>query len=842
MNRLSAALALRKLGWNTVAAPPRGKSPMGSWKRWQTEIIPEREIRAMFAQGEPNLFVVTGSVSRLAVLDCDDEKAMEWWRERLGDVLDRTTQVPTSRGRHYYFRLKPGQVVPSRKSTNVEETGEWDLQAEGKGVIVPPSVHESGRRYAWAEGRGPDALQNAPEELFTAKGSDSVEPEAPRSLLSHLLANPPEGDGSGRNVWLSKVAGHYAKHIPHRDAYETLVRQAADQLDPPLPEPEVKKLLPSIWNAEQAKKGKQAEDITDEDGWRQNLANAAEETGWLVSGGNRILVQTKRKDGQGNVELGLATWMDADVRVLGVIDTDDQRVYEVELRRSTGDRREAALPARTVADPRALAAWLADRGISIGPPDDIWPTKMPTPTRLVRYLEAQGAPALVAVPALGWHDESQSFITHEGIIRAEGHTDYENVRPHPDLRNWAPYRYGHGDPEEARGILREVLQFHHEEVAAVFGAWWAACLIKPQILDVVSQFPFMALEAASESGKTTGYFSLMLQLSGNRGGQSNPTRAALRDYLSAHRSGIVWVDDLDDLEAHGELLRNVTVGGSLIKKGEGNREQVVAQMRAALVVSGEGLGLDHQKALMDRAVMLEVQSPTKRTGKNGRPQWDDILDLKERHPDLTVFAGTIVQLALTEAWRVRELKELRLGTGRFADKIAVVRLGARVLHAIAGKGTEWVVEKADAWATGVRDPGAENVLTLSLLPKALNRTGWKKKPDGPMEKTAATPAFVDEEDIVWFSPQLLADWWEREPPYRRVSQRVESVNALTQQARALGLGGKAGVDRKVVRFTTGGRHTYWRCSRELSALLLKRSRGEDPDDYREGDDGQLTTD
>lgn len=843
MNRVSAALALRKLGWNTVAAPHKGKSPMGAWRRWQAEIIPEREIRSMFSQGEPNLFVITGSVSRLAVLDCDDEAAVVWWREQLGDALDKTTAARSGRedaeGYHFYFRLKPGQVERSRASEG-GPSGKWSLQAEGKGVVAPPSVHESGREYAWVDGRGPGALQNAPAELFTAGVAVSKEDDAPpRSLLSHLLKNPPpEG---GRNNWLAKVAGHYAKHIPHQDAYETLVREASDKLDPPLPESEVAKLLPSIWEAEKAKRGHAAEPVEGDEAWREPLLQPREETGWLVSGGTRILIQTKKKDNDGHAELGLATWMDADIRVLGVIDTDDQRVYEAVIRKPAGDTHEATLPARTVADPRALGVWLANRGVSIGPPDNLWPTKMPHTVRLTRYLEAQGAPALVAVPALGWHDESQSFITHEGIVRAEGPGPFENVRPHPDLRNWAPYRYGYGDADEARGVLREVLQFHDETVAAVFGAWWAACLLKPQILDIVSQFPFMALEAASESGKTTGYFSLMLQLSGNRGGQSNPTRAALRDYLSAHRSGIVWVDDLDDLEAHGELLRNVTVGGSLIKKGEGNHEQVVAKMRASLVVSGEGLGLEHQKALMDRAVMLEVGSPTQRIGKHGAPQWDDILDLKDRHPDLTVFAGTLVQLALAEAWRTRELKQLRLGTGRFADKIAIVRLGARILDAMVGGGAEWVVKRADGWATGVKDPGAENVLTLNLLPKALSRTGWKRRPEGPNQqlKQVATPAFVDEDEQVWFSPDLLADWWEREPPFKRVSQRVETAQALSQQARALGLGGRKGEDRKVFRYVTmDGRHTYWRCSRELSALLLKRSRGEDPDDHGEDENGQ----
>lgn len=351
----------------------------------------------------------------------------------------------------------------------------------------------------------------------------------------------------------------------------------------------------------------------------------------------------------------------------------------------------------------------------------------------------------------------------------------------------------------------------------------------------------MALEAASESGKTTGFFSLMLQLSGNNGGHSNPTRAALRDYLTGHRSGIVWMDDLDSLEQHGELLRNVTVGGSLVKKGEGNHRQVVAQLRGALVVSGESLGLMGQKALLDRAVLLEVPSPTDRRSRHdpSRPQWDDVLDLRARHPDLTEFAGEVVQRALGLEAVVGEFKKLRPGTGRFADKLAVVRVGARVLEAMLPGDGSWVVEQTDLWCERAEDVGSENALTLRLLPLALARTGWRPKPEGPQpdRRMVTTPAFVEstpEGEIVWFNPRLVADWWEREPPAgKRLDPRVESPTALVQQARAAGMGGakSAGGGRKTWRLVTGeGTQVYWKVPMEMSKVLLERSRGEEADD------------
>ena len=213
--RLEAALALRELGWNVVAAPRGGKSPLGQWKRWQTEVIPERILREVFDdESDHNLFVITGSVSRLAVLDCDDDAAVKYWRSRLGEVLEKTARVRTGNGYHFYFRLEEGQVERGRSSPQ-DGAAKWDLRAEGGGVVAPPSVHKSGRIYRWSPNRGPETVQPAPAELFDRSGEGVEAGEEPRSVLSHLLTHPPEGEG-GRNNWLAKVAGHYARHMPFR--------------------------------------------------------------------------------------------------------------------------------------------------------------------------------------------------------------------------------------------------------------------------------------------------------------------------------------------------------------------------------------------------------------------------------------------------------------------------------------------------------------------------------------------------------------------------------------------------------------------------------------------------
>lgn len=845
MPQLEDALALYERGWNVIAAPRGGKSPVASWKRHQQERIPERDLRTAFAR-ESNLFIVTGSVSQLAVLDLDDQEAERYWREDrgLGDELDRTASVKTSGGHHYYFKLEPGQTERGRSSQGGDQ-GKWDLRAEGGGVIAPPSVHESGWVYEWT--RGPEALRAAPSSLFTGggirtgdgaggpgKGSGGA-----GSPLVHLLATPP-GEGQ-RNNWLTKVAGHYAKLFPWADAYDHHVEEANRLLGVPLDDDELYKIKQSVWNTELAKQGRLSPEVAVEgEEWRAKLVSASEETGWLVSGRNRILVQVRVKGEDDRWHLGLERWMDADLRVLGVVETEERRYYEVEVTRSNGEVAQAQLPASVAADMRRLEGWLANLGVTIGPPDSIWPKRVPTTARLIRYLEAQDAPSVVGIGYLGWHDETKAFVTHDGVIRADGHGPFEGVRPILE-RTWAPYQYGFSPEAEAIDTLREVLTFHDEEVAAVFASWWAACFLKPQILLKASQFPFMGLEATSESGKTTGFFALMLQLAGNTQGQNITTRAALRDYLTAHRSGIVWLDDLDTLDYVGELLRASTVEGGLTKKGGDNHGQVSAKMRAALVISGESLGLGGQKALLDRAVLLKVGSPVNRRSIRDpeRLQWSDIELLRSKQPQLYAHAGTLVRRALGAEHLVDRLETFRHGAGRHADKLAILRLGSRVLvHMLGNDGDDWVATRVDEWTGAADDPGSEDALTLRVTPRALARFGWPDRPMGADSHPgglSATPAFVvadeDEPELVWFSPAGLAEWWAKDIRSRgaRVSDRTESEEALIRQARTLGLGGKAAADgaRKLFKLIGGGSKRYWRMTPELSAKVLARSREED---------------
>lgn len=250
--RLEAARALDALGWNVLPAPEGGKAPTVNWRKFQDQRT-STKLRLWFGTDAVNLFVMTGSVSQLLVLDADSEGAEAFWRDLIGDALDATTTATTRKGHHYYFSLEQGQVV--RSWSHHKGPIQFDVRAEGSGVVAPPSVHESGHVYTWV--RGPEHIQPVPRVLLSAadagleaRPDPGAGGDAPQSMLSHLLSNP-AGEG-GRNNWLTQVCGHYARMFrSQQDTYLVQARIAARLLSPPLDDQESERTIESVWRAEQ---------------------------------------------------------------------------------------------------------------------------------------------------------------------------------------------------------------------------------------------------------------------------------------------------------------------------------------------------------------------------------------------------------------------------------------------------------------------------------------------------------------------------------------------------------------------------------------------------------------
>jgi hypothetical protein len=390
-----------------------------------------------------------------------------------------------------------------------------------------------------------------------------------------------------------------------------------------------------------------------------------------------------------------------------------------------------------------------------------------------------------------------------------------------------------------------VLTFHDETFVAVFGAWWAACLLKPQIAKLVSQFPFMAIEAPSESGKSTGFVACMYSLSGARKPKGTTSPPVFRNIMAGHLNGIVWVDDPNDLNPYAEGLRESTVGGAISKMKMDHSTSKDYPMRSTALISGESLGLSGQKALLDRSIRPDITGinikERKSLLKEGRSQWDDITTLNKTYPDLTVFAGVFVSksLGLIDSTE-KVVKDMQQQTvsGRHSDSMAVLHAGAWLLEQLAELDTGAISNPVDLWTQQqlVDYDHRANTLTTKMLPEALARLGKPERPMGPdtMRGKVASPVFVtaaSDGGEMWFSPKLLSAWWV-DLKHGRIVDRTESENAIEDQARDLGLGGKRGglTDsdsmRARVRFTTSTNcAVYWRVPKELAETIAERSEG-----------------
>jgi hypothetical protein len=877
---LAIAQSLAELGLQVLPARFKDKSPIVKWTEYQDRRTTSN-LPMWFGGGvKRNYWVMTGRISGHVVVDADSAEGDKWWRERLGDaIFDATAQVKTAKGTHYWFAI-PADWPEDRhiqswathpnddpKHGPDPDHTSFDFRADVTGVIVPPSIHESGHVYTWtvpleeAVLAPPEMLDGtlraqAPARAGEAPGGTARDSGGhTRSMLAHLLEAPPSGDGSGRNDWLARVAGHYAKSYHNqRDLYDLHCKQAYDMIPDKkgFDAKEYEKTVESVWRGEH----------------ERNPHRALDETcGWLQSGGTRIVTQVVKKDPNADTRTyELEEYADFDLQAKGVmLDEEQGRTYWVQIvrkRRGVGDTEtiDAVLPAHVTGDDKALRKWLAKFACTVIPPENMWPRTGSVGVRLQRYLESQHPPAVKVTATLGWDSEiingDGGFVTHDGVITADEVFECEavGVRPNPALLvgGMAPHRYGFGaDQSEARRVLEEVLTFHDDTTTSVFGAWWAACLIKPQLEERSSLFPFMAIEAPSESGKTNGFFDLMTQLNGNTRGEVAPTKAALRDMAAAHRNGIVWVDDLDDPAYLMELLRAATSGGSLTKMGEDRESVKNTQIVSPIVISGEALGLGSQKALLDRAIILKVGSPTGRVSRHNprRPQWDDVLALRGQYAQgLSVLAGHLVQAALDVVpFALVALADGRKGSGRAADKAAILRAGARLLDCLvatdddgraeAWQGTGQHAVVTEAWLESQETESAkfaENALTFEILPWAMRHFNYAVEPRaGIRPEDMDTPVFVrgidengqfstdgDSGLEIWFNAVMLAEAWERFKN-GRVERRTQTATALKDQADALHAPAKR---FKVI--SGGGRKYYYRkIDGGLASIILERSRG-----------------
>ena len=141
------ALHLRfGLGWNLL--PLKNKRPIVKWKRLQTELATCDELQDWFEEEDFEIGIVTGQLSRLVAVDCDDPEAVSFWEKFTGTDCGFCFQQQTSRGKHFIYK-HPGGDVRNRVKANGMAI---DLRGDGGYIAAKPNLFaEMWRAYRWQE-------------------------------------------------------------------------------------------------------------------------------------------------------------------------------------------------------------------------------------------------------------------------------------------------------------------------------------------------------------------------------------------------------------------------------------------------------------------------------------------------------------------------------------------------------------------------------------------------------------------------------------------------------------------------------------------------------------------
>ena len=146
--KLNHALEYLERGWSVIPIKPKGKRPAIRWLEYQKRLPTEDEVTQWWTQWEDyDIALVTGEVSGVVVVDCDNDNAFKASQEA---EMITPIKVKTKRGVHLYFehpkdgiRRGPRAGVNSRGADWPQING-LDFRGDGSYALLPPS-----KNYEW---------------------------------------------------------------------------------------------------------------------------------------------------------------------------------------------------------------------------------------------------------------------------------------------------------------------------------------------------------------------------------------------------------------------------------------------------------------------------------------------------------------------------------------------------------------------------------------------------------------------------------------------------------------------------------------------------------------------
>jgi len=250
-----AALKYAEHGWHVFPLLPRGKHPLIKNGGGFLAATSNTETVAAWWRGQPNANIgLWPGQSGLVVIDVDGPDGEATGRA-LGLWSEPTLECRTGRadgGRHCYF-TRPDFTV-----SNVAIGHKIDVRGDAGYVILPPSIHPSGKVYSWL-GRVEDIRPLPPRVLEALRAaqlrSESIagtavapgESGQSTGLPARAIAFEGEIAAGGRNNTLTRYAGRLlAKGLPDDEVLVLVSAVNQTKCKPPLPQSEINVMVSGL--------------------------------------------------------------------------------------------------------------------------------------------------------------------------------------------------------------------------------------------------------------------------------------------------------------------------------------------------------------------------------------------------------------------------------------------------------------------------------------------------------------------------------------------------------------------------------------------------------------------
>ena len=158
MEILDAALEYLDYGWAVIPISPDTKKPLIKWGHYiDDNVMPtEDEVYDWFEKWpNANIAILTGEMSGLIVVDCDNENAVD--EAKKYGLTSTPISVRTKKGWHFYFKFPKGSGWIKNRVGADGNGRDWprvdglDLRGSKGYVLAPPS-----KNYQWEMLQGHD--------------------------------------------------------------------------------------------------------------------------------------------------------------------------------------------------------------------------------------------------------------------------------------------------------------------------------------------------------------------------------------------------------------------------------------------------------------------------------------------------------------------------------------------------------------------------------------------------------------------------------------------------------------------------------------------------------------